>query len=213
MGRAGRLIGLVAALAGLAAPAAAAPAGASVASLQKAVDAAYRQAAELYDADLLDARPGTGPLAGIKAQWAARLRRCGDDSCRRRLLGDQLGRLAYGLGRSARPLAGLPWRHGRFTPLPRQGFSGRLDLLPAIDDRIIVHVQAQAPGARWECGFVATGRWRGGGAELTSAEGWRFRLGAGPGGRIVLGLGKGVRGDGSICSNLGAAKAAFRPAP
>lgn len=133
------------------------------------LSAAYLAAAERFGDKLVLGEDQGNPLDKPKSEWEHRLAKCGDQDCREQVIGDQINRLQFALGKARSPVDGVPWPNGSFI-IHDPEFEGNLSILPIIDDLILLRVDtSQRPDASWICTIIAVGRLSlGGTARMTS---------------------------------------------
>lgn len=155
--------------------------------LQQRVDSAYAAAVSLFADELLGANIQDNPIHAARSEWQARIARCANQSCRHALLMDELRRLRFPFQTSRLSISQIPWRTGAFRIEYREG-GGGLQILPIIDDLILIRADTVERHADWMCDLIAYGRVRANGTADMKVVGddVRFTLTAGRRGEIIL---------------------------
>jgi hypothetical protein len=132
----------------------------AVATLQRSVDASYREARKtfLFNEDFAETDIERNPFTLAVNGWKRRQAACADNRCRLTELTAQLDRLNFANGNGRKPVPGMPWRTGSFA-LSATGMAGDLSILPVGDGSIVASFTTFATRGRdWDCaGFTATG--------------------------------------------------------
>lgn len=134
----------------------------TVATLQRSVDAGYREARETFlfyfDEDFPDPGADRNPFTLTIDAWKRRQAACIDNRCQLVELTAQLDRLNFANGNGRKPVDRMPWRTGSFM-LSGTAWAGQMSVLPVGDGSIVVAVTTfSTKGRMWDCaGFTATG--------------------------------------------------------
>ena len=126
-------------------------------------------------ADLLEGEAAGPVIADARATWRRRIDDCRDDTCRTRLLSDQLNRIEYAMGRNRRPIADMPWPTGAFRfsepTIPFGTSEGSISIWPIIDDWLLIaFTSVMVPTEQSMCRMVAEGRMHGGVIRMRSLD-------------------------------------------
>jgi hypothetical protein len=183
-----------------------------VGALQARVESAYVVANREFADELLGANVAENPIHSARSEWQARIARCQEGGCRRAILMEELHRLQFPFQPSRQRVSHIPWRTGSYRIEYRDG-GGGLQILPIIDDLVLISVGTVERHADWMCNLTAYGRIRANGtADMkVVGEDVRFSLTTGRRGEIVLSP-MGPEPNGHVgCPFRGTLWGAYRP--
>jgi hypothetical protein len=155
--------------------------------LQARVQSAYVVVSREFADELIGANVPENPIYSARSEWRARIARCVNEGCRRALLLDELRRLRFPFQTTRQRISPIPWRTGTFRIEYRDG-GGGLQILPIIDDLVLIRADTVERHADWMCDLTAYGRIRPNGTADMKVVGAdiRFTLTTGRRGEILL---------------------------
>jgi hypothetical protein len=91
------------------------------------------------------------------ANWLQRFDGCRDPKCRDKLRQEELNRLNFALGRKSGPIAGVPFKTGRFGMEWDKQFEGEAAFLPLGDGLVLAHISSINSEKGSTCDFTGYG--------------------------------------------------------